>query len=278
MADRCGRRETFFSPEKVSFDSRGRVITWTFGTSASMRPRIVAGADQQRLLAAALVEQAVGEDVAAVEIGGELDLVDRDEGEVEIARHRLDGRDPVARSVRLDLLLAGDQRDVVGARLLDDALIDLAGEQPQRQADHAALVAEHALDGEMGLAGVGRPEHGRDAARAQLRGKGTASHLHEYRVSQLRSPKPRQGARAGEDDGWTGRSPDCFPHIVDRRAEFASRWRTRQLAPRCVHRAAGRTGVGVSLRPRRADRRRRRATRIVGSAGARSGRRKASRA
>ena len=133
-------------------------------------------ADQQRLLAPALVQEAVGEDVAAVEVGGELDLVDGDEGEVEVARHRLDGGDPVARPVRLDLLLAGDESDVVRARLLDDALIDLAREQPQRQADHAALVAEHALDGEMGLAGIGRPEHGGDAARAQLRGKGTAGH------------------------------------------------------------------------------------------------------
>jgi hypothetical protein len=34
------------------------------------------GAEQQRLLAAAPVEHAVGEDVAALEIGGELDLVD----------------------------------------------------------------------------------------------------------------------------------------------------------------------------------------------------------
>ena len=89
-----------------------------------------ARADQQRLLAAALVEEAVGEDVAAVEIGGELDLVDGDEGDVEVARHRLDGGDPVARPVRLDLLLAGDQGDVVGAGPLDDAAVDLAREKP----------------------------------------------------------------------------------------------------------------------------------------------------
>ena len=74
------------------------------------------GAEHQRLLAAAPVEHAVGEDVAALEIGAELDLVDGDEGDVEVARHRLDGRDPVARIRRLDLLLAGDQRDVVRAR------------------------------------------------------------------------------------------------------------------------------------------------------------------
>ena len=134
------------------------------------------GADEQRFLAAALVQQPIGEDVAAVEVGGELDLVDRDEGEVEVARHRLDGRDPVARLVRLDLLLAGDERDVVLAGLVDDLLVDLAGEKPQRQPDHAALVTEHALDREMGLAGVRRPEHGGDAAGTSLRGKRAAQH------------------------------------------------------------------------------------------------------
>ena len=59
---------------------------------------------------------------------------------------------------------------------LHDPLIDLPGEQTQRQADHAALVAEHALDRQMRLAGIGGPEHGGDAARAQLRKKGATSH------------------------------------------------------------------------------------------------------
>jgi hypothetical protein len=54
--------------------------------------------------------------VAALEVGGELDLVDGDEGDVEVARHRLDGADPVARPARLDLLLAGDQGDVSAPR------------------------------------------------------------------------------------------------------------------------------------------------------------------
>ena len=55
------------------------------------------GAEHQRLLAAAPVEHAVGEHVAAFEIGAELHLVDRHERHVEIARHRLDGGDPEAR-------------------------------------------------------------------------------------------------------------------------------------------------------------------------------------
>ena len=113
MAVRRGRRDTFFSPAKVSCDRRGRVTTWTPGISASISGRMVAGADEQRLLAPALVQEAVGEHMAAVEIAGELDLVHGHEGEIEIARHRLDGGDPVARPVRLDLLLAGDEGDVV---------------------------------------------------------------------------------------------------------------------------------------------------------------------
>ena len=67
---------------------------------------------------------------------------------------------------RDDLLLAGDQRDLVGADAGGDAVIDLARQQPERQADHAGRVAEHPLDGEMGLAGIGGPEHGDDVAAA----------------------------------------------------------------------------------------------------------------
>ena len=71
---------------------------------------------------------------------------------------------------RLDLLFAGDERDLVGADAGGDLVVDLAREQAQRQADDADVVAEHALDGEMGLAGVGRPEHRRHAAPAQWSG------------------------------------------------------------------------------------------------------------
>ena len=113
------------------------------------------------------MQDAVGEDVAALEIAGELHLVDGDEGGVGLARHRLDGADRIARAGRHDLLLAGDQRDLVRADLLADAGIDLARQQPQRQADHAALMRDHALDGEMRLAGVGRTEHGGHVAAGQ---------------------------------------------------------------------------------------------------------------
>jgi hypothetical protein len=104
--------------------------------------------------------------VAALEIGAELHLVDGDEGDIEIARHRLDRGDPKARVRRLDLLLAGDERNRVRPRAFRDLVVDLARQQPERQAYDPRGVREHALDGEMGLAGIGRPEHSGHAGAA----------------------------------------------------------------------------------------------------------------
>ena len=124
------------------------------------------GAEHQRFLAPAAIEHAVGEDMAAFEIGAELDLIDSKERDVEIAWHRFDGRHPVTRMRRLDLLLAGDKRDRLGAHARRNLVVDLARQQPERQTDDAGGMAEHALDGEMGLAGIGRPENGGDASAA----------------------------------------------------------------------------------------------------------------
>ena len=108
------------------------------------------------------MEQPVGEDVAAVEVGGELDLVHGQEIGPHVARHGFDRAHVIARVLRLDLLLARDQRHAARADARHDLVVDLASEQPQRQADEPALMAQHALDGEMGLASVGRPKHGID--------------------------------------------------------------------------------------------------------------------
>jgi hypothetical protein len=110
------------------------------------------------------VEQAVGEDVSAFAVGGELHFVDRHEGKVGMDRHRLDRAQQVARILGLDALLAGDQRDLI--RPLDgaDALIDLARQQPQRKADRARGMAAKPLDGEVRLAGIGRAKHGNELA------------------------------------------------------------------------------------------------------------------
>ena len=112
------------------------------------------------------MEQAVGEDVTALAVGSELNLVDGDEVRLEIERHRLDGAHVIFRLRRLDLLFAGDERDLVGADARDDLVVDLARKQPQRQADDADVMRKQPLDGEMGLAGIGRPENRGHAAPA----------------------------------------------------------------------------------------------------------------
>ena len=138
------------------------------------------GAEEQRLLAAAEVQHAIGEDVAALEIAGELDLVDGEEGDIGLRRHRFNGADTEARRRRQDLLLAGDQGDLIGTDALGDAVVDLAGEKPERQTDHPGGVAKHPLDGEMGLAGVGRSEYGDHIALAEGRAHtGLRRKIHE---------------------------------------------------------------------------------------------------
>ena len=121
------------------------------------------GAQEHGLDQAAGVQQPVGEDVAAVGVGAELDLVHRQEFGIAVERHGLDRAGEPARVGRDDLLLAGDQRDVAGALLGHHAVVVLAGEQAEREADDAGGVRQHALDGEMGLAGVRRAEDGFDA-------------------------------------------------------------------------------------------------------------------
>ncbi len=126
-----------------------------------------ARAEQHGLVAAPAVEDAIGEDVTALEIGGDLDLVDGEEGDVDVEWHGLDGRHPVARARRLDLLLAGDQGYRPHAGAGDELAIDLAGEEPQRQADQAGGMGQHPLDGERRLARVGGPEDCGDPSPAE---------------------------------------------------------------------------------------------------------------
>ena len=126
-------------------------------------------AQQERLFPAAHVQEPVGEDVAALQIAGKLHLVDGDEGGIGLARHRLDRAHGKARPFGDDLLLAGHQRDAVRPHLLRHPAIDLARQKPQRQADHARRMGDHAFDRQMRLAGVGRAEDGRHAMAGRRR-------------------------------------------------------------------------------------------------------------
>ena len=77
-------------------------------------------------------------------------------------RHALGSAEEIARLWRDDPLLAGQQGDLLLALHRDDAVVDLAGEQAQREADDARGMAAHPLDREVGLAGIGRSEDGPD--------------------------------------------------------------------------------------------------------------------
>src|ERR1700730_9352022 len=96
--------------------------------------------------------------MASVEIGGELDFVNGHKWQIEIARHRLDSRNPVMRRLRLDFLFASDECDRARTCLLHGAVVDLAGKQPERQAYHSAGIAKHPLKGVMRLSRIGWTE------------------------------------------------------------------------------------------------------------------------
>src|SRR5262245_45344974 len=123
----------------------------------------------QRLLAPPAIEHPVRKNMAAIEIGAELHLVNGHESHVEIARHGLNRRYPEAWISGLDLLLAGDQRNGVRTGPVRDLVVDLAGQEPQRQSDQPRGMGQHALDREMGLAGIGGPQHRRYAVASGTR-------------------------------------------------------------------------------------------------------------
>ena len=102
--------------------------------------------------------------MAAVGIGAQLYLVDGEEVDRPVERHRFDGADKIGRVWRQDLFFAGDQRDGPRAPRPNHAIVNFPRQKPERKADHAALMIEHALDREMRLPGIGRPED-RDKAR-----------------------------------------------------------------------------------------------------------------
>ncbi len=135
------------------------------GQQAADQGRHRSGAQQHGLGGSPRMQQAVGEDVAALGVGAELDLVHRQELDVARQRHGFDGADEIVRPRRDDLLLAGDQGDRAGPAQLDDPVVDLTGQEPERQADHARGVAQHPLDRQVRLAGVGGTQHRHQSRR-----------------------------------------------------------------------------------------------------------------
>ena len=83
-------------------------------------------------------------------------LIDRQKRDIDIGGHRLDRADPEARAGGNYLFLAGDEGRLMVADAQPHAVVNFAGKQSQRQADHARGMGEHALDREMSLARIGR--------------------------------------------------------------------------------------------------------------------------
>ena len=94
-------------------------------------------AEQHGLFAAARVEQAVGEDVAAFRIGGELRLIKRNECQIGFRRHRLNRAKQPTRTFRLDPLFPSNQRNVGSALDRADPVINFARQEPQRKTNRA---------------------------------------------------------------------------------------------------------------------------------------------
>ncbi len=162
----CQRREP-----RARFDRRGR-------DEVLQQRADGLGAKKHCLDHPARVQQAVGEDVAALGVGAELDLVHRDKldparrdlvpgaaGTRPVERHRLHRAGKPARAGRHDFFLAGDQRDVALTLDRNHPVIVFAGEETKREADDARRVGEHPLNGQMRLARVCRAEDSFDARR-----------------------------------------------------------------------------------------------------------------
>ena len=118
------------------------------------------------------MKQPIGEHVPALAIRAKLRLVERDEGEVRPARHRLHRAQRPARIGRFDPLLAGDQGHAVATLDRHDPLVDFARQQAQRKSDGARGVGAEPFDGEMGLAGIGGAKHRLHAAIAARMARG----------------------------------------------------------------------------------------------------------
>src|SRR5262249_1208116 len=148
------------------------------------------------------IEQAIGEDVAALEICAQLGFIDCHEGDVETSRHRFDSGHPEAWVWWLDFLFAGDQCNRVLAHAFVDFVVDLARKQPQRQPDHTRGMRKHALNGQMGLAGVGWSQYRSDAGDAGARCPGrlrrkTNGHYASKLVAERWSTLPKASCITG---------------------------------------------------------------------------------
>ncbi len=194
------------------------------------------------------------------------------------------GAQHIARALGDDAFLAGNQRNLLRALDRHHPLIDLARQQPQREADHPRRMGAHPLDREIGLAGIGRAEdrpdqccrraawepmwHRRREVQAEMKLK---SLLTLFRHTRGREIAGRCGRNLldGNSDGrrWRRRLasrpsfrrvPARFSLVVDLGDDLFSRdwWRGAGDARVAVHRRGADSRPISGRCPRRQPRRR----------------------
>ncbi len=135
---------------RTCISERGEPRTRTdFDTGHELEKRLAnrVGPEKPRLEPPSRMEEPVGEDVPTFAMSRELDLVDRDEVDLTIERHRFGGRNPILRPRRDALFLARHERHLALTDAHRHFVEYFAREQAQGQADHPALEVEHSLDG-----------------------------------------------------------------------------------------------------------------------------------
>ena len=107
--------------------------------------------------------------MATVGVGGQLNFINRQKSHVLVDGHALDRANIITRVGRDDFFFARNERDVFFAFGANDLVVIFARQQAQRKADHARGVTHHTIHSQERLAGIGRPENGRDS-RSRRRG------------------------------------------------------------------------------------------------------------
>mmetsp|Transcript_27337 Transcript_27337/g.50117 ORF Transcript_27337/g.50117 Transcript_27337/m.50117 type:complete len:580 (-) Transcript_27337:214-1953(-) len=138
-----------------------------FGHQSADWPTHRVGAQKQGFVQATRPQQTVGEHMAPLGVGAQLNLVNGQKINAHALWHRLDGTDPILGPGRHDPFLARDQRHNRRSAQRHDPVIDLAREQAQGQADHASAVAQHPVDGIGGFTCIGRAENGHNPCVAR---------------------------------------------------------------------------------------------------------------
>src|SRR5690606_38860282 len=116
-------------------------------------------AQEERLLPATQIDETICEDVPALKVRSELDLVYRDEGRIGIAWQSFHRAHRVAGTRGDDLLFAGDERNIGFTDAACHFAIHFTRQETQRQSDDTGRMSNHSFDRQMRLTGIGWTQH-----------------------------------------------------------------------------------------------------------------------